>query len=393
MKRAWLLLAAACGPSALAPREPTREAPPPAPALPAPQLTIEAPRPLLHLQADPLTRLVLDACGGGDAALAEMARARLDARTRGEVPPSLRALSRRFASPYVAPRELAATLGEAARPESLRGHVDRFVGALRPPRRCGVAVARVGDASQVVALAAEAGATLSPVPRTARVGQWITVDATLLTHATGAKLLLLGPSGRPRPVPTAFEAHEHGGHARARFAPDRPGAFLVQLLAELEDGPRPVLEFRVYADVPAATDEELVAPGETSARGADAAALFEMVGAARASEDLPPLIRDPALDRLCKEHVARMARSGRIAHDAGDGDPALRAETAGVRARAVGENVARAATLKEAHRVLWASPSHRANVLSAEFTHVGVAETRAPEGGVVVCEMFATDPW
>jgi uncharacterized protein YkwD len=42
-----------------------------------------------------------------------------------------------------------------------------------------------------------------------------------------------------------------------------------------------------------------------------------------------------------------------------------------------------------AHRALWASPSHRGNLLLDQFTRVGVAVVRAPDGMVWVTEMFS----
>ncbi len=58
-------------------------------------------------------------------------------------------------------------------------------------------------------------------------------------------------------------------------------------------------------------------------------------------------------------------------------------------AHVAGENVATASTLENAHRALWASPSHRGNLLHEAFTRVGVAVVRAADGAVWVTEMFA----
>jgi uncharacterized protein YkwD len=60
-----------------------------------------------------------------------------------------------------------------------------------------------------------------------------------------------------------------------------------------------------------------------------------------------------------------------------------------VSAHVAGENVATASSLENAHRALWASPSHRGNLLLDQFTHVGVSVVRAPDGMVWVTEMFS----
>ncbi|GAH82864.1 unnamed protein product, partial [marine sediment metagenome] len=40
-------------------------------------------------------------------------------------------------------------------------------------------------------------------------------------------------------------------------------------------------------------------------------------------------------------------------------------------------------------RALHASPSHRINLLRADYTHMGVGVARASDGSVYVCETFA----
>ena len=180
--------------------------------------------------------------------------------------------------------------------------------------------------------------------------------------------------------------------ARARFALDQPGAFTVQLIGDVAEGPRPLLEARVFADIPpTAPGEEPAAPGEEAAGTSDdASALARMIGALRAVEGVPPLARDEKLDALARSHAERMRDGRAVAHDMGDGDFRARFEAEGsIDARAVGENVAHAATVALAHRALHASPSHRINLLRADYAHIGVAMTRAADGSVYVCETFA----
>ena len=50
---------------------------------------------------------------------------------------------------------------------------------------------------------------------------------------------------------------------------------------------------------------------------------------------------------------------------------------------------ASAASSQNAHRALWSSPSHRSNMLSGEFTRVGIAVVKDAEGRVWVTELFA----
>jgi uncharacterized protein YkwD len=134
-------------------------------------------------------------------------------------------------------------------------------------------------------------------------------------------------------------------------------------------------------------DEETPAPGEELADPDPERAILRMANEVRARERLRPLPRAAELDALAREHAVAMARAKRAAHDIGDGDAAERFLRAGLDARVVGENVARAASPALAHRALWGSPSHRTNLLSAEYTRMGVGVV-TEDGYVYVCQIF-----
>jgi uncharacterized protein YkwD len=133
------------------------------------------------------------------------------------------------------------------------------------------------------------------------------------------------------------------------------------------------------------------APGEDAGDPTieDAELLRRMLLAARASAGLPSLTRDPRLDAIAQQHARRMAVSQTLAHDAGDGDPAQRMRAAGLEARDEGENVAHAPTIAGAHRALWGSPSHRANILRPDFGRAGLGVARDDHGDAWVVEEFS----
>jgi uncharacterized protein YkwD len=114
-----------------------------------------------------------------------------------------------------------------------------------------------------------------------------------------------------------------------------------------------------------------------------------MVNAARQSEGLPRLVRESTLERLAQRHARAMQKSARLAHNLGEGDPKQRVLATGLRVRETGENVARAASIRRAHRVIWASPSHRANLLYPEFDKIGIGVAMDADGGVWACQLFA----
>lgn len=332
------------------------------------------------------------ACGGEDAALTRVAREIAAARARGLGAPEADAIVQKLrvaGDPHVRPHLVVASGRSPIDETKLRPELAKRGG--HGPARCGIAIAPTAHGGEVfVALRVDALADLAPLPTRARTGEWLTLEARLHVAARSAKLVVLGPHGAPRTVPTALDPVT--GIARARFALDQPGAFTVQLIADVAEGPRPLLEARVFADTtPPPSGEEPPAPGEEAAGTSDdPAALARMIGALRAFEGASPLARDPKLDALARAHAERMRDGQSVAHDLGDGDFRQRFEAEGtIDARAVGENVAHAPTLALAHRALHASPSHRINLLRADYTHVGIGIARAPDGSVYVCETFA----
>ncbi len=354
----------------------------------SPVAIAEAPR-------DPLARVAQSRCGDGEAGLHEAA-VRIVARKMHGLPmpdaDAIAAVQRAEGEPHPWARAWAASAKRLSQEATLRS-LDVWLAEGRDPRlrRCGVASSVASDGVEVLAVVVvDALADLSPLPIRGRTGQWIDVEAHLHVPARGGHVIVLGPSGSPRQVPTWFD----GRSLHARFALDRPGEFAVQVVASTDSGPRPVLEAVVFADVdpfvPLQDDAAPAAPGEDAdASGSDADDLLRMLSAARTSAGESPLFRDARLDTVARAHAERMASAQDLAHDTGDGDPSERLRSAGLEARTSGENVAHAATVALAHRALWASPSHRANVLRREFERVGVAVSRDGRGDAWVVETFA----
>ena len=338
-----------------------------------------------------------DQCRLADAALSRVAERFARRQSTGSAPLDVSEIGfalRAEGSPYVWPRAWTLEGGDLAGPgavERMRGWLDSWRDG--GERRCGVALTTASGRSVLAAVAVDALADLEPVPVRLRVGSWVDVNATLLVPTSDAKVIVLGPSGAPYSVPTSFD----GRQARARFHADRPGAFLIQLLASVEGGPRPVLEATIYADVrPPTSFFGDAAPGEPERplqSGADPAqALFSMVNEARATEQSPPLQRDSVLDGVAQRHAEAMRELKRVAHDAGDGDPQSRVQASSPSVLSAGENVAHALDLTRAHRALWASPSHRENLLEPRFDKIGIGVASDPDGSIWVCEVFADFP-
>jgi uncharacterized protein YkwD len=333
-------------------------------------------------------------CGAFEGGLRAVALRLVERKIRGLPYLDLDGLSfaqRAAGEPHVWPRAWIVS-GRALDPESTLKKLDAWRASFGDigQRRCGVATGYAQDGSEVVAaIALDALADLGPLPIRIRSGTWQTVDAALLVPATGAHVVIMGPSGEPQSVPTSFD----GSRVRARFDADRAGTFTLQVVADVATGPRPVLEAELFADVePPRATPNLAAPGESAGLGFSdkAVALANMIAAMRTGEKLPPFIRDRRLDAVAIAHARRMKQAHTLGHDVGDGDPAERLANAGLRAKETGENVAHAQSIVLAHRALYASVSHRENLLHPAFTHLGVAVLDDPDGSFWIAEVFST---
>jgi uncharacterized protein YkwD len=330
-------------------------------------------------------------CASADGGLETVAR-RIAERTLADRPVldpgQLNTELRAAGSPYVWPRSWSLA-GARIEPADAEERVRRFLASFGDggKRVCGVAQV-ISDKRQALALVAvDALAELRPIPTRSHAGKWLTIEADVLSAVDRAKVVVLGPRGAPRELPTSLS----GKTVRARFAANEPGSWLLQVVASVDTGPRPVLEAWVHADVePPLAYQMSHAPGEqgvaTDAEPVDA--ITRMVNSARASEGLSVLARDARLDQVAHDHAEAMLRARSLGHDVGNGTVKDRVEARGLAPRVVGENVARAETAARAHRAIWSSPSHRGNLLEARYDSLGVGAVRGPDG-LWVCEVFA----
>ena len=110
--------------------------------------------------------------------------------------------------------------------------------------------------------------------------------------------------------------------------------------------------------------------------------LLDRVARARADHGLRPYRVGGTITTIAREQARRMADQGTLYHN-----PRLTAEVPNW--RHVGENVGMGPAPVTIHRAFMSSPSHRANILSREFTRVGVGAVER-NGYVWVAEVFKT---
>jgi uncharacterized protein YkwD len=108
---------------------------------------------------------------------------------------------------------------------------------------------------------------------------------------------------------------------------------------------------------------------------------------------LKPLQWDPRLAALARAHSVELA-NGSFSHVSADGSlPSDRMSKAGIRWNYMGENIAMAQDVARAEAMMMNEPrfqeNHRANILSPNYTTVGVGVVNGPDGMMYITQEFA----
>lgn len=131
--------------------------------------------------------------------------------------------------------------------------------------------------------------------------------------------------------------------------------------------------------------------GVSSAELAAAKQMFTLINQARVSGGQGALSNNAALNTLAQERAQAMITDNYFNEDSPVYGLPIQMETAaGISAESLGaENIAEAPTITEAFALLMASPPHKANIMAAYFTQVGIGAAYSPSTGWVVSELFA----
>lgn len=235
---------------------------------------------------------------------------------------------------------------------------------------------------------------MQAVSTTAAPGGSLTLVVRFLRPVDGASVITTRPDGSVVNIETGFSGDRM---VAAVEIADRPGTQWIEVIAVDASGPHVALLFpvEVGGEPPRAwvgarrQDEGWI----TDPVAAEAYAQ-SLLAQDRARFGLAHLIRDDILAAVARRHSAEMARNGEIAHvSPSTGTVADRLAAAGFQAEFAAENIARSSTIADAQEALMRSPSHRAAILSAQATHVGVGVVSRNEGkaGVVhyMTQVFA----
>ena len=163
--------------------------------------------------------------------------------------------------------------------------------------------------------------------------------------------------------------------------PEWPKPLRVQLIAKGPAGPRPLAE-RVLGE-PASLVQD--APIDLEPE--------QQLAVARGDAGASGLRQHTLLAEVAIAHAAQVCAEGRIAHELTPGaDPEQRLHARGVKARRVGETIARERSAGGALQRMLQSPAHRLTLLEPGFTDVGFGEARDARGRVCLVILLAAWP-
>ena len=124
---------------------------------------------------------------------------------------------------------------------------------------------------------------------------------------------------------------------------------------------------------------------------ADEQAVLDATNAERKKEKLDPLTADPMLTEAARAHAANMAKQSKLAHTLDEKTFEDRAKATGYKYRALGENIAHNyQSPKDAVAGWMASAGHKANILNADYTQIGLAIAKNDKGEPYWVQVFGT---
>lgn len=241
----------------------------------------------------------------------------------------------------------------------------------------GVATLPHPDGRLAVLVMTHRGLELTAVERTRATGALL-LSGTLVGELQNPEVVLLHPDGHTQRAPAGA-----GPRFQVRLLLPSAGVYAVEVLARGSAGITVLANFPVYVNEAVPTRLAISAadsPGIASAADVQQA-LVERIAEERARAGAPPLELHDGLAAVAEAHCRDMVTGGFVGHDSPTtGTPAMRITAAGLASGLMLENVGRGYSASELHRGLMDSPGHRANIVDARVTHLGIAVVAVQDG-------------
>ena len=124
----------------------------------------------------------------------------------------------------------------------------------------------------------------------------------------------------------------------------------------------------------------------------DEQTILDLTNKARKKEKLPALKASETLFNVARAHSANMAKQKKMEHVLDAKNPADRIKAAGYRYSYAGENIAAGNgwTLDEVFQTWMDSEPHKKNILTKEFTEIGIGIMRDGQNKFYYTQVFAT---
>ncbi|CAG7647818.1 peptidoglycan-binding protein [Paenibacillus allorhizosphaerae] len=117
--------------------------------------------------------------------------------------------------------------------------------------------------------------------------------------------------------------------------------------------------------------------------------MIDLVNKARAAAGLPELAFDGELSKVARLKSQDMVDKNYFSHQSPTyGSPFDMMKRFGIRYRTAGENIACNQNAQAAHNALMNSSGHRANILSKDFTHIGIGIADGGPCGQMLTQQF-----
>jgi uncharacterized protein YkwD len=234
---------------------------------------------------------------------------------------------------------------------------------------------------------------LEPVPRQVDAGSTVELRGRLVGDYREPTFAIARPDGSVERTPVGA-----GPEFDFRYVPRESGVHKVELLARGPRGDTVIANFPLFVGVDVPQSVALAVEEDVSGDpSAVSAALLRLIQRTRRESGLEPVTQQRGLAEVALAHSRDMVEHDFIAHTSQSNGTtaAQRVEAAGIRTGLVLENIGRGYSALEIHRGLLGSPGHRANILNADVTHVGIGVVAEDEGGrpaFVATQLFVSMP-
>jgi uncharacterized protein YkwD len=248
-----------------------------------------------------------------------------------------------------------------------------------PVTRYGISVAQSGRSAAVVFGAVEI--SLEPFARHLPPKSSVALRGEVASRYSFAHVFLTKADG------SVEEKRVPSRKLDLSFTFPSVGKYNLEVMGDGETGPVIVFNVPIYVGVP---DEVATSSsGHVTSPAAGERRMLELLNQARKTAGLAALEPDDELQLIARAHSEDMAEHhffGHVSPTTGTTDDRYR--RSGVVVGAFGENVAEADSAETAYDGLMDSPGHRANMLGALFTHVGIAAVSTDSQQLVFTLIF-----